>query len=338
MSTSPSTHTVTSAPFTITTDLPVSPDEAFELITQPERLRRWKTVSASVDLRAGGSYRFTVLPGHIAAGTYREIEPGRRLVFGWGWEGSDELPPDASTVTVTIEPTDGGSRVTLVHEGLDAEQAASHAEGWRHFFERLDRLAATGDAGPDEWASAPDPIDPIIASEAALAAIQPVLRGLTAADRQKATPCADYTCHDLAEHLMTSMVDLGAMAGAEVTRPEHGGLEVKVSEMADQAITAWRTRGLEGTVATPNGFEMPASLGASILAVEILLHGWDLAQGSGQRLVASDPLVEYVRGLAEQVVPGGRGSSFGDELEPHPDADALERLAAYAGRSPLPAA
>src|SRR4051794_28145185 len=136
-----------------TVTLPVSPDEAFALVTEPERLRRWKTVSAVVDLRAGGAYRFTVTPGHVAAGTFREVEPGRRIVYGWGWEGEgDGLPPDASTVTVTIEPTATGSRVTLVHEGLDAVQAAAHAEGWQHFFGRLERLAASGDAGPDEWA------------------------------------------------------------------------------------------------------------------------------------------------------------------------------------------
>ena len=33
--------------------LPVPTDEAFALITEPDRLRRWKTVSARVDLRAG---------------------------------------------------------------------------------------------------------------------------------------------------------------------------------------------------------------------------------------------------------------------------------------------
>ncbi len=35
--------------------LPVSADEAFALITEPDRLRRWLAVSARVDLRAGGS-------------------------------------------------------------------------------------------------------------------------------------------------------------------------------------------------------------------------------------------------------------------------------------------
>ena len=35
--------------YTKTVQLPVDVDEAFALVTQPERLRRWQTVSAQVD-------------------------------------------------------------------------------------------------------------------------------------------------------------------------------------------------------------------------------------------------------------------------------------------------
>jgi uncharacterized protein (TIGR03086 family) len=322
--------------YTKTAILPVSPDEAFALITEPERLRRWQTVSAVVDLRAGGEYRWTVTPGHVAAGTYREVEPGRRIVFGWGWEGNDDLKPDASTVTVTVEPADGGSRVTLVHEGLTDEQAVSHAEGWNHYFERLERLAATGDAGQDEWAYAPENLTPITAAEAALAVIQPVLRGLTSDDRPKPTPCSEFTCHELAEHLFGSLTGLGAMAGATVVNPEEGSLENRVSVMAAQVIDAWRTVDLDGTVPGPGGSRMPASIGAVILPIELVLHGWDLAQASGQHVHISDELVDYVRGLAETVVPDGRGrGAFAAEVTPAVDAPAVDRLAAYTGRRPI---
>ena len=93
--------------FTKTVVLPIDIDQAFALITEPERLRRWQAVSARVDLRVGGDYRWTITPGHVAAGTFREVEPGKRVVFGWGWEGSPDLAPDASTVSVTLEPVDG---------------------------------------------------------------------------------------------------------------------------------------------------------------------------------------------------------------------------------------
>ena len=321
--------------YTKSTVLPVTPDEAFALITEPERLRRWQTVSAVVDLRAGGTYRWTVTPGHVVAGTFREVEPGRRIVFGWGWEDNPDLPYDGSTVTVTVEPAEGGSLVTLVHEGLTEQQAKSHAEGWDHYFERLERLATTGDAGPDEWAYAPENLTPIVAAEATLAALQPILRRLTPEDQPKPTPCADFTCHALAVHLMTSIAQLGAMAGGTVTNPEQGSLENKVSVMAGQAIDAWRKVDLDGTVAEPGGSAMPASFAATILPVELALHGWDLAQSSGQTVHISDELVDYLRGLAEGLVPGGRGSSFGDEVAPPEGARPLDRLAAYAGRTTM---
>ncbi len=227
--------------YTKSTVLPVSPEDAFALLTEPDRLRRWQTVSARVDLRAGGEYRWTVTPGHVAAGTFREVEPGKRVVFGWGWEGNPDLLPDASTVTVTVEPTDGGTRVTLEHAGLTEEQAASHAEGWSHYFERLEEVAASGDAGPDTWSAVPAQIDELSSAEATLAVLQGVLRNLTVDDQPKQTPCAEFTCHDLAEHLFGSITSLGSMAGVTVTNPGTGPLEHRVATMA-----AAGARGLAG--------------------------------------------------------------------------------------------
>jgi uncharacterized protein (TIGR03086 family) len=322
--------------FTKTAILPVSTDEAFALITEPERLRRWQTVTATVDLRAGGSYRWTVTPGHVAEGTYREIEPGRRVVFGWGWDENPDLPKDASTVTITVEPADGGTLVTLVHEGLTEAQAAMHAEGWNHYFDRLEKLAATGDAGPDEWAYAPEGLTPLVAAEAALAVIQPVLRSLTEADRGKPTPCADFTAHELVEHLLGSLVQLASLAGASLTIPEQGSAEDKVSVLAGQMIEAWRNVDLEGTLPFGEG-QAPAAFLASIVPVELLLHGWDLAQSTGQKLGVSDEVVAYVREIGEGLIKGGRGRSFGDEVAPAPDANAIDAFAAYAGRTPISA-
>jgi uncharacterized protein (TIGR03086 family) len=323
--------------FTKTVVLPIDIDQAFALITEPERLRRWQAVSARVDLRVGGDYRWTITPGHVAAGTFREVEPGKRVVFGWGWEGNPDLAPDASTVSVTLEPVEAGTQVTLTHDGLTDEQAAMHAEGWNHYFERLEVAAASGDAGPDTWSAVPEQLDELSAAEATLAVLQGVLRQLTNEDRPKQTPCADFTCHDLAEHLFGSMVAFGAMAGVEVVNPEVGPLEHRIATMAAQAVEGWRARGLEGTVSAPGGAEMPATFAAGIMPVEFLLHAWDMAQGSGKEIVVDDQLVGYVHKLAEQIVPGGRGSSFADEVPSSDGADPLEQLAAFAGRRPVEA-
>ncbi len=321
-----------------TVHLPVSPDEAFALLTEPERLRRWQAVTARVDLHAGGSFRWTVAPGHVAAGTVHEIDPGRHLVLGFGWEGSSDLAPDESTVTFTITPagSGSGSEVTLTHTGLTDEQAAQHAIGWDHHLERLEELATTGDVAPDEWNALPDPIDELSSAEATLAILQPVLRGLTTEDRTRQTPCSEYDGHALAEHLMGSITGIASMAGATVTQPDEGSLEDRVSTMAGQALEAWRARGVDGTVPGPGGADFPASLAVSILSVEFLIHAWDFAQTSGQQLSAHDDLTTYVLDRLRQLIPEGReGGAFGAEVPLADDAPALERLVAFSGRRPL---
>ncbi len=86
--------------------VPLSADDTFALITEPDRLGRWQVITARVDLRAGGDFRWTIIPGNSAWGTFTEVDPGRRVVFSWGWEGSSDLPPGASTVIITLELAD----------------------------------------------------------------------------------------------------------------------------------------------------------------------------------------------------------------------------------------
>ena len=313
--------------------LPVSPDEAFALITQPERLRRWKTIAARVDLRAGGEYRFTVLPGHVAAGTYKEVVPGERIVFGWGWEGSPDLGPDASTVTVTIEPTEGGTLVRLVHEGLTEEQAASHMEGWSHYFERLEKLAVEGDAGVDEWAWAPADLNELTSADATLAVLLRVLRSAGEELHDAPTPCKDFTADQLAEHLVGSLSFIGGLAEAEVVRTQNGSLEAVVADVAQQVNEAWGKRGLEGRVRAGEN-DMPATMAVGILNLEYLIHAWDFAQAFGTDLLVSEEVAQFVHDLGEQIIPGARESgSFGPAVDAGERATVLDRLIALSGRT-----
>ena len=109
--------TSTNEPITFERVIDATVDEAFALFTEPERLRRWQAVSAAVDLRIGGDYRLSVTPGHIASGTFTEIEPGKRIVYTWGWIGSDETAPGSSTIRVDFEPAGDKTLVRLTHGG-----------------------------------------------------------------------------------------------------------------------------------------------------------------------------------------------------------------------------
>lgn len=319
-------------PFDMTVFLPLDPDAVFRLITEPERLRRWKTVAARVDLRVGGDYRWTIVPGHSAAGTFTEIEPGKRVVLTWGWEGSPDLPPGASTVSITLDAVDGGTTVRLVHDGLTAEQSASHAQGWHHFLGRLVTLGVAGEVGPDEWAAIPDPIDPLASAEAALAIVQRVLRGVTAANADALTPCEDFTVAELVAHLEDSITRIGTALGAsEPAAPSPA--EVRVADAAQKTLEALRLHGLAGTVDLgPGG--LPASTVANILNLEFLVHAWDLATASGQQLVVAPALSDYILGLARQTITDAtRGNgSFHPAIEVEESAASLPRLLAFTGR------
>jgi uncharacterized protein (TIGR03086 family) len=314
--------------------LPITTDEAFALITEPERLRRWKTVSARVDLRAGGEYRFTVVPGNVAAGTYTVVEPGKRIVFGWGWEGSPDLAPDASTVTITIEPVEGGTLVRLVHDGLTAEQAASHMQGWIHFFERLERAAATGDAGPDEWAASPERLNPLSSADATLAVFQHVLRGLSDDDLGCVIPGCKVTVEQLAQHVVDTLVGLGVAAGGHMVAAGPDSVESQVASVAQQAVEAWTRRGLNGKVRL-GAADVPAEVAVSLLPVEFLVHAWDVAAATGRQLTVSDDVSRYVLELAQRVIVPfvQEGGSFADATAIGPDADILERLIAFSAHA-----
>ena len=216
--------------------LPVPPDEAFALITQPDRLRRWLAVSARIDLRAGGTFRWTLTPVAVASGTVLEVDPGRHIVLAFAFDTADQ--PRTDTLTITLEPTDRGTLVRLLHQGLPEDHADGVSEGWTHFLERLERAAVTGDAGPDEWAAAPAELDPLTSANATLAVLQHVLRGTGQDVLDLATPCSEYTVGQLEAHLLGSLRSLGGLAGSTLVPAPAGDLEARVADAAQQVVEA----------------------------------------------------------------------------------------------------
>ena len=122
------------------------PEEVFLYLTEPERYIRWQGVKAELDPRPGGVYRVWMDANTVASGTYVEIEPARRVVFTWGWEGNERVPPGSTTVELTLEADGDGTVLSLRHTGLpDGEAAAMHEDGWRHFTARLALVARRAD-------------------------------------------------------------------------------------------------------------------------------------------------------------------------------------------------
>lgn len=103
------------------------PKLLFEAWTQPEHIRHWwgcdgtQVIACDVDLREGGNWRIVArmpsngAPGcdgdQIFSGTYKEIIPGRRLVYSECYEAPQFGNPSWQT-TVTFEQAEDCARLT----------------------------------------------------------------------------------------------------------------------------------------------------------------------------------------------------------------------------------
>jgi uncharacterized protein YndB with AHSA1/START domain len=135
---------------TLTID--ASPETVWEFLVDPEKLMRWKGINADLDTKPGGIFRCEVIPGHVARGEYTEVDKPHRLVFTWGWDGNEGVPPGSSTIEIELAPEGDGTSLRFVHKDLpNAEAVASHAHGWDHYLPRLETAAGGGDPGEDPW-------------------------------------------------------------------------------------------------------------------------------------------------------------------------------------------
>ena len=133
----------------------VSPETIFEFFTDPQKMLRWQGMEANIDPKPGGTYHVKMKATHTAIGEYVAVEPPRRVVFTWGWESDENIPPGSSTVEITLEKKGGSTLVRLTHSDLPEPARQPHADGWAHYLERLVVVGAGGDPGPDRWMEEP---------------------------------------------------------------------------------------------------------------------------------------------------------------------------------------
>jgi uncharacterized protein YndB with AHSA1/START domain len=123
-------------------EIAAAPETVFRLLTDPVEYPRWKGRLAELEPRPGGTFRVEFASAKdVAAGKYVEVVPSRRVVFTWGWEGNEQVPPGSSTVEIDLQPMGSGTRLHLVHRGLPQQAIASHTEGWDYFLPRLGDVA-----------------------------------------------------------------------------------------------------------------------------------------------------------------------------------------------------
>ena len=104
-------------------------------------------------------------------------------------------------------------------------------------------------------------------------------------------------------------------------------------DRAGQLLGAWA--GADTGVVSVDGCPVPTSIVTSVGAVEIAVHGWDVAQACGQRRPLPDQLAEEMLWLCHLfVTETDRPARFAAPVAVPPHAGPGDRLVAFLGRSP----
>lgn len=119
-----------------TATIPATPAAIYDAWTDPVAHSAMTGSSATGDSQVGGA--FTAWNGFIW-GTWRALEPGRRIVMDWTTKAFPAGAPP-SRVEVLLTAVDGGTSVRVVHSAIPDGQGAAYHHGWSEkYFEPMEK-------------------------------------------------------------------------------------------------------------------------------------------------------------------------------------------------------
>ncbi len=177
-----------------------------------------------------------------------------------------------------------------------------------------------------------------------------VVKGVTPAQLDAPTPCRDWTVRDVLNHVVGTLWLAEALfadkdGSGQAAAP--GGLPATdivgddpAAAYAEAANAALSSAAIEGALTavhpTPMG-DMPGPVLAGFTALDLFVHGWDVARATGQPTTDLDAgLAEHVLAFARHAFADGsrRNGLVDPEIALAGDAPVVDRLVAYLGRQP----
>jgi uncharacterized protein YndB with AHSA1/START domain len=126
-------------------------DHVYAAWTDATQLREWfgpenvQTREIVADARKGGEFRWDLINPEgeemTIRGEYRELQPGKKIVFTWQWEDDEDWENHISIVTVELTDREGGTELRLIHEQLPSEESRDgHNRGWNSALDKLEKF------------------------------------------------------------------------------------------------------------------------------------------------------------------------------------------------------
>ncbi len=157
------------------------------------------------------------------------------------------------------------------------------------------------------------------------------------------TPCEGWTIRDLLNHMIGGATAFAAGFRGEALPDMSGPMPDLAGDdpaaAFNAAIAAFaeataRPGALDRVLETPIG-AVPGREFLRFVALDGLVHGWDLTRATGQTYAPDDEIVAVVEDFAVGfIAPALRNVAFGNEVESSATATRIDRLAAFTGRQP----
>jgi len=127
----------------------------FRFFTNTDRWASWWGTGSAIDARPGGRVTIRYPNGVQVQGEVLEIAEPERIVFTYGYESGQPIPPGASRVTIYLEAVENGTRLHLTHAFAEAGVRDQHVQGWRFQLSLFANLVANEvNAGASEMVDA----------------------------------------------------------------------------------------------------------------------------------------------------------------------------------------
>lgn len=189
-------------------------------------------------------------------------------------------------------------------------------------------------------------MDPLSRLEAGIKQARPAIAGAPVNSYGSSTPCPAWDVQALINHMLGALtmfrdVANDGSADAALFARDLVGADATVAfdRVADEVLTAWRAKGLDGTATLPFG-EFPAAFALQLPAMDMVVHAWDLATATGQDIDWDETLVTETLDFVKATFTSDemRGEDFAPPVDVPTDAPAIEQLVGYLGRRPTVAA
>ncbi|HEY7102753.1 MAG TPA: TIGR03086 family metal-binding protein [Mycobacteriales bacterium] len=150
------------------------------------------------------------------------------------------------------------------------------------------------------------------------------------------TPCSDWTVGELVDHLVGMNRVFAALLADEPPPRRVGGGPGPAQAYRDSAAALLAAFSRPGALDRSYRGPLGTATGADRLQIrlyDLLAHGWDLAQATGQPAQLPEDAAEQALAFARvQIVDSARPGRFDPAQVVSPYAPAIERLVAFLGR------